>query len=385
MKKKIRLLIFGIWGKDAAYSRLRFAGPLGYLPEDEFDVTYVSSVKAILKLPSVPDVIVAGRAPFPSGAGENIMRFARMMKIPVVVDIDDLLTDLPQQHRERRRNEDMKSALVKHLREADVVAVTTDALKNTLKAYNPNVHVLPNLIDENVWTCTGTRRRSKIEEVVIGFGGTITHDYDFACAVPAIRHVLAKYPGRVRIKLIGCAPAELAGIAGVEHIAPIRSYRKYARTLYESGFDLMVAPLEDNQFNRCKSNIKFLEYSICGYPGIYSAVGPYPGSVRNRETGILVRNTTEEWIAALELLINDRELRSRIGRSAQDHVKSAYLMKNGAEAWRSFYKGLGGRGTAGRQRFSFEPVRAYGGYVIYDARCKWTSWIERRFFKTAAL
>jgi len=40
----------------------------------------------------------------------------------------------------------------------------------------------------------------------------------------------------------------------------------YPRELQLRHMDLLVAPLIDNDFNRCKSNIKWLEFSALGIP-----------------------------------------------------------------------------------------------------------------------
>ena len=58
-----------------------------------------------------------------------------------------------------------------------------------------------------------------------------------------------------------------------------------------SAWDVAVAPLHDTAFNRCKSDLKFLEYAALGLPGIYSDVVPYKHAVRHEETGLLTENT----------------------------------------------------------------------------------------------
>jgi glycosyltransferase involved in cell wall biosynthesis len=92
-----------------------------------------------------------------------------------------------------------------------------------------------------------------------------------------------------------------------------------------------MVPLADNNFNRSKSNIKFLEYSVCGFPAVYSDVGPYHSSVVQGETGLLTRNTPEDWFINIETLVKDPGLRSRIAMNARNEILSCRRFLWGTE------------------------------------------------------
>jgi hypothetical protein len=49
----------------------------------------------------------------------------------------------------------------------------------------------------------------------------------------------------------------------------------YPHIIGSMGFDLVLAPLQDNVFNRCKSNIKLLEMGALGIPTIVQDLTPY--------------------------------------------------------------------------------------------------------------
>lgn len=57
---------------------------------------------------------------------------------------------------------------------------------------------------------------------------------------------------------------------------PILSYPSQLKHLQ---LQAVVAPLIDNEFNRCKSTIKYLECCACGMPLFASNVVPYKGVV----------------------------------------------------------------------------------------------------------
>jgi glycosyltransferase involved in cell wall biosynthesis len=69
--------------------------------------------------------------------------------------------------------------------------------------------------------------------------------------------------------------------------------------------DIAVAPLEDNLFNRCKSNLRLLEYGAMSWPVVCSDVYVYK---TNNPPVLRCGNDTSNWIDALNNLIADDEL-----------------------------------------------------------------------------
>ena len=79
------------------------------------------------------------------------------------------------------------------------------------------------------------------------------------------------------------------------------SYKEFATYFQSQDVDIFIAPLEDNLFNRCKSSVKFLEYSCLGVPGIYSNIDPYSIVIKNNFNGLLAY-TNDEWKNSLRKL-----------------------------------------------------------------------------------
>src|SRR6185295_2623792 len=98
-----------------------------------------------------------------------------------------------------------------------------------------------------------------------------THAADLAMIAPALLRLLQRYGDRVRIHFwSGTPPPALEGLAQVTWTPMhILSYAEYAATLQQQRIDICLAPLRDNLFNRCKSAIKFIEYSALGVAGVY--------------------------------------------------------------------------------------------------------------------
>jgi glycosyltransferase involved in cell wall biosynthesis len=203
---------------------------------------------------------------------------------------------------------------------------------------------VPNALDERI--CGGTDRPPRSQSTdrrkkVVGYMGTQTHDGDLMMILQPLRAMLRKHQDTVEFQLIGGIgdAAMIQAFAGL----PVKSldiggngeYPAFMRWMAQQvDWDLAIAPLEDNPFTRCKSDIKFLDYGILAIPAIFSRVPAYEKTVRHLETGYLAQNDNQSWQAAFELLLDDESLRRRLGTNAQKEVLSTRTLQYCAKHWR---------------------------------------------------
>jgi glycosyltransferase involved in cell wall biosynthesis len=90
--------------------------------------------------------------------------------------------------------------------------------------------------------------------------------------------------------------------------------------------------LPDDLWSRGKCGLKVLQYMAAGLPVLANAVGLQSELVQSGQTGFLVR-TGEQWIDALELLLNNPELRQHMGTMARRLVTAHYDVAVGAQKW----------------------------------------------------
>ena len=88
--------------------------------------------------------------------------------------------------------------------------------------------------------------------------------------------------------------------------------------------DVAWLPLEDNRFNRMKSDLKFLE---CAGHQVAALASPtvYQETVRDGVTGLLYRSR-EEFCQRLEQLLRNGDLRRRLSTSAYVWVRKERLL-----------------------------------------------------------
>lgn len=108
-------------------------------------------------------------------------------------------------------------------------------------------------------------------------------------------------------------------------------FEMYPEKLASLNLDLALVPLEINQFNECKSNLRLLEIGTCGVPIIATDIEPY----RCNLPVTLVANRFKDWMNAIQAYIHDPALRERQGDALRAAVRSDwYLRDAGLDDWR---------------------------------------------------
>jgi glycosyltransferase involved in cell wall biosynthesis len=227
-------------------------------------------------------------------------------------------------------------------READGVLVSTEPLRQRVLRYNRNVVVLPNALDERLLVKTLRQAEDTpfdSRRIVIGYMGTKNHDEDMELIAPALHHLHRCYPGRIELQIVGVIAREgsLKALHGLPYrvITPPPGADDYP--LFMPWFtstmrwDIAVAPLRDSAYNRCKSDIKLLDYAAVCAAGVYSRIAPYESLPEG--TGLLADSTPESWTQALEQLVRHPELRRAIAAAARRYVTQERTLRQCAPQW----------------------------------------------------
>lgn len=243
----------------------------------------------------------------------------------VVAEIDDDFWDIgpdnPQYDHWHARGDENLSRLEAILSESDLCTTSTQPLADIVRKLNPNVVVLPNQLPASRWRVRHDPRDDG--RIVLGWAGTPTHEADLALLQGVVEPLLAKHP-QALVHLVGMMPDWLEGIDRVE-LLPSRPLEHYPHVV--AGFDIAMAPLCDTPFNRAKSDLKYLEYSMVGVPSVLSDVRPYSDSVDDGRTGFLACSA-DDWFDSLDRLVADGELRAEVGMAAHGYALERSIEKN---------------------------------------------------------
>jgi glycosyltransferase involved in cell wall biosynthesis len=271
-----------------------------------------------------------------------IIREARRLGKPILIDIDDWLLDVPAEHphaaffKSRPRQEILRTALCA----ADAITTSTPVIANRCQALGLRTYLLPNAVD-----CTAFTRQARHDGLVtIAFCGTISHHTDVPLIAPGLQRILHTHSGSVRVVTVGCPIRELHGIPGYTHVDFVNA-ADYPQFLSNLRVDIGLAPLQDTPFNRAKSDIKYLEYSAVGAATLASPVFPYQSTIRE-DRGVLVSpNTHESWTDAVLRLVENHELRQHLASHAYEWVQRERSIAASAQGRHKLFQEYARRGS----------------------------------------
>lgn len=234
---------------------------------------------------------------------------------------------------------------------ADLITVSTDFLA---QEYPPEkTVVLPNCIDfdslpEPIKNDTGLVR--------IGMQGSVLYSEDYKVIKPVVEE-LAKRDD-VKLVMFGLPPDDESykmqrevmykdNIDWVNSLNcewhPVVHITEYMEKLNELKLDILLIPRADNYFNRCKSNLKFLEAGALGITCICSSFpdkkSPYEVNKEDADHVVLCSNDSE-WRYFIDKLIGDKSLREKMSKKAREYIKRTYNIKAKSYLWEEAYKNL---------------------------------------------
>lgn len=273
-----------------------------------------------------PEIIVLSR--YTSDLGQDWIDLAHHAGIPVIFHIDDDLLAVPASLGEAKfkaYNDPARlNALRANMERSDLLYVSTPQLGRRLGEYGLGTPIVagdiycsvsPDEIGPSIPPATGP---------VIGYMGTGGHSADLAMIVPAIIDAMETV-SELQFEVFGTIqmPADLARFGTrVRHIAPVADYSDFLAKLRSLGWWVGLAPLEDNPFNRCKADTKWVEYTVAGMAVVASDLPVYHRACADG-AGVFAR-TKDDWAAAIRQLIYRPEWRTQIIDQARAKLRSGY-------------------------------------------------------------
>ena len=276
---------------------------------------------------------------------EFLTKMRKYNNKPLVMDFDDHFLDVPAYntaHLFMRPGGGAGKVAKLQLTTSDAATTTTEYAREIYNDYARSITILPNCVDPEDWgPFPSDPQRSKGIRIV--FAGNSGRYGDLEECREAVCRIMDEYP-TVRIFFMGCFPDWAAKWCS-NSLNPKNNrafsirwapFRYWQRVLMWGGFDIALAPLTHNDFNLCKSNLKYLDYGMAGIPGVYSSIDTY-SDVKHEDNG-MVAHTPEQWYNSLRQLIKNVGLRQHIARTARADVLSKYNIQDRIGLWEKAYE-----------------------------------------------
>ena len=279
---------------------------------------------------------------------EEFIKLAKENNKATFYDIDDLVFDLEHTKTikfldsmstdERNLYNDGVERMGKTLKLCDYGIASTERLQHEMGKHLKEVFVNRNVVSEAMVKYSQDALKSvekNDNKVIVGYlSGSITHNDDFKLIMPTIINLMKKYDN-LYLQIVGILdiPEEMHEYSDRILTSPFVNWQELP-TLIRS-IDINLAPLEESIFNEAKSENKWTEATLVKIPTVASNVGAFKSQIVDGKTGLLCSNE-KEWHEKLEKLINSKELRENIGKSAYDEVMSKHTTLNSGNSLKEF-------------------------------------------------
>ena len=236
-----------------------------------------------------------------------------------VYEIDDLITNIPLKNYFRSQHpKDTVKLLREGIAQVDRLIVSTPGLAEAYTGWHSDTQIIELKLPMDWW---GNLKitQSEHKKPRVGWAGGSSHLGD----LELIADVVKDLANEVDWIFFGMCPKKLRPYVKEFHSGvPIHMYPQKLASL---DLDLAIAPLENNQFNDCKSNLRLLEYGACGFPVICSNARAFT------ETHLpvqVIKNKYKDWTDAIRQHINDLN-NSRIqGNLLKEEVHRNWMLQN---------------------------------------------------------
>ncbi|MDH2066267.1 glycosyltransferase [Pantoea sp. GD03673] len=263
-----------------------------------------------------PDSLIIQRRYAP--AFHNWMeRVSKLHNVFKVFELDDYIINLPMKHHGRHAYKQETAKLVrKSLSFFDRFVVSTAPLADAMRDMHPDIVVMKNRLPSEAWGRLHSLRQQG-KKPRVGWAGGVSHRGDLEMIFDIVR----EFSADVEWVFMGMCPDKLRPYVHEVHSGV--DLTLYPAALASLNLDLALAPVEDNIFNACKSNLRLLEYGACGVPVICSNVACY----RDDNLPVTrVNNRFIDWREAIRMHLADPDASAKMGRELQAEIRQNWML-----------------------------------------------------------
>jgi glycosyltransferase involved in cell wall biosynthesis len=315
-------VLFLIQGHEVAASRYRVLQYLPYLKSEGVDATvslYPRSLKGNIQffndLPQY-DIVFLQRKRF----NQPRLRWLRKRAKRIIYDFDDSVMyrnskakDPVSQTRQKR--------FIQMVKASDFVIAGNKFLRDQVVPIHPDVEVIPTSIDQE-------RYRAKNyavpkERVTIGWIGDHGSIHYLEKMRPTLDRIGERY-AHCELKIVCDIFFDCQKIPVIK-----KQWRLDEEVEDLQSFDVGLMPLAGDPWSWGKCGLKIVQYQGVGLPVVCTPVGVNRDLVEDGVTGFWAK-TSVEWEEKISILIQDVELREKLGEEGRKRVLKEYTVQSSA-------------------------------------------------------
>ncbi len=210
------------------------------------------------------------------------------------------------------------------MRLADLVVCGNRFLEERVRPFNSNICHVPTCVDMDDYA-ERSQTAAVAATTVVGWMGTAGNLKYLSVAAEALRILATETQYELRIVVPDISPLREIDLTGVRVVHEAWQPAREVEQLRQ--FDLGLMPLFPNQeWDLYKCGLKLIQYLAVGVPGIAAPVGVNSEILDGNQNGQAAQST-DEWLAALQLLITNPELRRQMGHRGRQTVERKYSIQ----------------------------------------------------------
>lgn len=206
------------------------------------------------------------------------------------------------------------------IKKTDACIVSTPAIKACLEKSCK----IPTIVVRNKVTPKRIQARmfaGRDHLKLIYASGTYSHKEDFDLIEAELYAFLVEHP-KIMLSVLGAAQVS-ERILALQNVSNYPYMPYTAMLAFIAKHDLMLVPLVDDEFNRAKSSVKFVECGAVGVPVLATRVGEFDFAIEHGENGLLAESA-QDFIVNLNRLVNNPLLIDKLAENANQTIKNHY-------------------------------------------------------------
>ena len=312
-------ILFLVQGLDVAASRYRVLQYLPYLKEHGIQASVLPFPKGVFaklkvfKSVNQYDILFIQRKRF----SVLWLKYIRKNARKIVYDFDDSVMHRSSKHL-RHESKTRVKMFKSMVNASDHVIAGNEYLQQNTIPYTQNVTIIPSPIDTSLYPQKTYSEKS--DNITLGWVGAHGSIHYLEKMRP-IFETLGKRNDKVRLKIVCDTFFDCEKM-----VVDKRQWSEKDEVADIQSFDIGLMPLMDDPWSHGKCGLKILQCLATGVPVVCSPAGINKEIVENGVHGFWA-SSQKEWIEKLEILINDHELRRKMGIAGRERVIERYSLK----------------------------------------------------------
>lgn len=238
---------------------------------------------------------------------------------PIVFDFDDAIFHNYDLNPRRQVRIFLGRKLHTTIVAAELAFCGNEYLADYARSLCSRTEIVPTVVDAKIF-CPAASERPKDCSLRIGWiGSPSTWNEYLLGMLPMLKQMAASGSGQIAV--MGAAKN-----AEADPLLDLVGWSEAGEVPFLQTLDIGIMPLSDTPWARGKCGYKLIQYMACGLPVVASPVGVNADIVEHGVNGFLA-DSDDEWCTAIETLLNDADLRLRMGAAGRKKVEEEYSLQ----------------------------------------------------------